>query len=357
MAISDSQKIDLLWKKIGFGKAKTDTNASKKAPNEPIASRPIIKDTDIWTQSSSITSVIPSANSSVAVVYSDAISDALEIVEDGSSSDNRTWKTNVTNWIPPGFGATYQLKVYAAPTSTADVQTNGTQLFETGSGSSDEWFFDYQSGILNFIGDNLPSAIGTGTSNVIYVSGARYIGTTGVTATGSNMVYRNYANLTALYAATDIEAGDFIKVDDGGDGEYRMYIANQADPSSASHLTLIGTADSATTDSGTYTTTIDYSMGTGSVVLGNISQGSKITSVTIDVTTNFDGTGPEITVGDSGDVDRLMTADESDLIDTGVAYESTPNYIYTNATDTNILAYLTVNGATQGELTVTVTFS
>ena len=109
--------------------------------------------------------------------------------------------------------------------------------------------------------------------------------------------------------------------------------------------------------SGTYTTTIDYTVGTGSVVLGNISQGSKITSVTIDVTTNFDGTGPEITVGDAGDVDRLMTADESDLIDTGVAYESTPNYIYTNATDTNILAYLTVNGATQGSLTVTVTFS
>jgi len=24
MAISDSQKVDLLWKKVGFGKAKTD---------------------------------------------------------------------------------------------------------------------------------------------------------------------------------------------------------------------------------------------------------------------------------------------------------------------------------------------
>ena len=38
MAISDAQKIDLLWKKIGFGKAKTDTNSNKKAPNEPNAS-------------------------------------------------------------------------------------------------------------------------------------------------------------------------------------------------------------------------------------------------------------------------------------------------------------------------------
>ena len=36
MAISDSQKVDLLWKKVGFGKAKTDTNANKFAPNEAV---------------------------------------------------------------------------------------------------------------------------------------------------------------------------------------------------------------------------------------------------------------------------------------------------------------------------------
>ena len=31
MAISDTQKVDFLWKKIAFAKAKTDTNANKKA--------------------------------------------------------------------------------------------------------------------------------------------------------------------------------------------------------------------------------------------------------------------------------------------------------------------------------------
>ena len=54
---------------------------------------------------------------------------------------------------------------------------------------------------------------------------------------------------------------------------------------------------------------------------------------------------------------EIQTADESDLEDVSVPYESTPNYVYTNATDTNILAYLTTDGATQGECTVTVTFS
>ena len=39
MAISDSQKIDLLWKKIGFGKAKTDTNASKKSKQRCIVQK------------------------------------------------------------------------------------------------------------------------------------------------------------------------------------------------------------------------------------------------------------------------------------------------------------------------------
>ena len=336
MAISDSQKIDLLWKKVGFGKTKTDTNANKKAPNEPNASSFIIKDADIWNQSGSIPGTLPSANSSIANVYIDSVSGALETTEDGASSDNRTWKTGTTNWIPPSFGATYQLKVYAAPTSTNNPQTNGTQLFETGSGSNDEWYFDYQSGILNFIGSNLPSAIGTSSGNVIYVAGAVYVGNTGVTSTGTNMVYHTFANLTALFAATTIEAGDFVKVDDGGDGEYRLYIANQADPASASHLTLIGTADSAVTDAGTLTTTITHTSG-ASVVIGNISSGKKVQTVTVDVTTAFDGSAPTLTVGDAGDTDRLMTNDYIDLTDVAT-YEVTPNYTYSNAADTSVLS-------------------
>lgn len=356
MAISDSQKIDLLWKKVGFGKAKTDTNDSKKAPNEPNSSSLIIKDADIWNQSGSIPSTIPSANSSIVELYLDSVSGTLETTEDGSSTDNRTWKTGVTNWIPPQFGSTYQLKVYAAPTGTANVQTSGTQLFETGSGNSDEWYFDYQSGILNFIGDNLPSDIGTGTSNVIHVAGAVYVGNTGVTSQGTNMVYHNVANLTVLYSQTSIEAGDFIKVDNRGDGEYALYIANQADPTQRSHLTLIGTADSAVVDSGTLTSTFDYTTGTGSVVLGNISEGSKVTSVTITVNTAFDDSAAEITVGDASDNSRLMGADENDLTD-AYAYESTPNHVYTDTVDTQVLAYLTTSGGTQGNVTVTVSYS
>ena len=282
----------------------------------------------------------------------DTATGALETTEDGSSTDNRTWKTGVTNWIPPQFGSTYQLKVYAAPTGTANVQTSGTQLFETGSGNSDEWYFDYQSGILNFIGDNLPGDIGTGTSNVIHVAGAVYVGNTGVTSQGTNMVYHNFATLAATFASTTIEAGDFVKVDDGGDGEYRLYIANQADPSQTSHLTLIGTADSATTDAGTLTATFDYSA--GSVLLGNISEGCKVTSVTVTTNIAFNDNTAEVTVGDAGDNERLMTADENDLLDV-FSYESTPSYVY-GAGDTDVYAYLSPGTASQGNVTVSVSY-
>ena len=73
MAITDSQKVDLLWKKVGFSKAKTDTNAQKKAPNEATVSDFVIKPNQIWTNSNNIPTVIPTANSSVVDVYLDVI--------------------------------------------------------------------------------------------------------------------------------------------------------------------------------------------------------------------------------------------------------------------------------------------
>ena len=38
------------------------------------------------------------------------------------------------------------------------------------------------------------------------------------------MVYHTFANLTALFAANTIEAGDFVKVDDGGDGQKALQL-------------------------------------------------------------------------------------------------------------------------------------
>lgn len=186
MAITDDQKLDLLFKKIGFGVAKTDTPTNKAAFNEAIPSPLLMRGDQVWNEADQIPSSKPVSSNVYVTVY-----DYLEATEDITSSNNRTWKTNLTNWIPVEFGATYQVVVYAAPTGTADPSISGTRLFGGGSGNNDEWYFDYSAGTLNFIGTNLPTAIDTGTSNVIYISGARYTGTLGV----SNLAF-TASNLT-----------------------------------------------------------------------------------------------------------------------------------------------------------------
>ena len=211
MAITDSQKVDLLWKKVGFGKAKTDTNANKKAPNEGTNSDFIIKVDQIWAQSASIPGVIPTSNSSIVTVYSDALGKAHKLTEDATSSDNRTWTTGITNWIAPSFGATYQVKVYASSANDTDPQTSGTQLFETGSGNDDQWYFDYQSGVLNFIGDNLPNGVNF-TGKSVYITGARYSGTFGVGTIGAQT---NAFNQVDVYTSPSDASPDSITASSG----------------------------------------------------------------------------------------------------------------------------------------------
>lgn len=178
MAISDEQKIDYLWKKLGYGVSKTDTIDNKKATNESIASPLLLRGDNVWKQANTIPGVAPSSNTLTVRIYSDASgSTSVETTADITSSTNRTWLTNTADWIPPEFGSSYQIKVYIDVGGSDNPQSNGTQLFAAGSGNEDQWFFDYQSGVLNFIGTNLPANI---SGKKIYVSGARYVGVKGV---------------------------------------------------------------------------------------------------------------------------------------------------------------------------------
>ncbi len=184
MAISDTQKVDYLWKKIGYAATKTDTVANKEGFNEAIPSPLQIRGDKVMTDSGSIPATIPGANTSIVSVYTTSL--PVECSNDATASTNRTWKTNVTDWIGPEFGSTYQVKVYVNLSSSAgNAASAGTQLFAAGSGNSDEWFFDYQSGVLHFIGTNLPNGVSF-TGKSVYVSGAEYTGGFGVSAPGSS---------------------------------------------------------------------------------------------------------------------------------------------------------------------------
>jgi hypothetical protein len=188
MALADSTKVDFLWKKLGYGVAKTAPPANKEAFNESIASPLLMRGDKVWQSSGTIPGVKPSATTSIVEIYQDAAggSATIECAEDLTAPDNQTWKTNLTDWIPTEFGSTYLVSVYVDDVGEAAPQTTGTKLFQSGSGNEDGWFFDYQAGVLNFNGENIPSQIGTGvTGKSIYVVGARYVGPFGVGSSGS----------------------------------------------------------------------------------------------------------------------------------------------------------------------------
>jgi hypothetical protein len=211
MAISDTQKVDYLWKKIGYAATKTDTTANKDATNEALPSPLQIRGDSLLVQSSSIPSSIPATTTSIVSVYRpDA---TLEMPQTpigvngpgqrgqlGSATAYRTWQTGFQNWISPEFGATYSVRVFLDTAGRTTSNTTGTELFATAT--NEEWFFDYQSGVLNFSGANLPSGISTKS---VYISGARYTGEIGIANT-VNTAAAAFAHANAAFAAANTGA-------------------------------------------------------------------------------------------------------------------------------------------------------
>lgn len=223
---NESQQIDYLWKKLGYGVAKTagTTGAgAKQAYNESIASPLLYRGDLIWTQSGSIPASPPSGTTSIVEVYKDgggAYSPSVECSEDLTSPDNQTWLTNLANWIPTQFGDNYLVQIYAANVGVANPQTVGTQLFQSGSGNDDTWFFDYQAGVLNFNGANIPSVITGGVAGKsIYVVGYQYVGIVGLSggaATGTS-ISNGTSNVNV------VSSGGNVTVGIGGTGNVAVF--------------------------------------------------------------------------------------------------------------------------------------
>ena len=267
MAISEAQKVDFLWKKLGYGRAKTDTNANKKATNESIASPLLLRGNNVWSQAGDIPATMPASSAGVVTVYPTSAPD--ETVADATASTNRTWKTELTDWIPPEIGSTYLVKVYIHTAGDAsNAAASGTQVFGAGSGNNDEWFFDYQSGTLHFIGTNLPNGVNFSGKSV-YVSGARYTGIKGVAVPGA----------TGSFTDVDAEDGNFTGVTTSAGGAF-------------SNQVRVGVAGSSEIDT----------------ISGNLVLDSATGTVEID---------DNVTI--SGDLDVDGRTDLDDLVVTGVS--------------------------------------
>lgn len=227
MAITDTQKVDYLFKKIGYGVTKTDTNANKLAPNESIASPLLLRGDKVWAEAGDIPSVKPSSDTDQVKLYS-----AVECTEDITATGNRTWKTSITDWIPPEFGSTYLVSVYIHTSGdSAGAEVISNKVFVTGTNNNDEWFFDYQSGVLNFIGTNLPDGKSF-TGKSVYITGAVYDGQFGV---GDSNV-TNSINTALQQEITDRTSADTNLQDQIND------IISNTDPAALDSLSEIVTA-------------------------------------------------------------------------------------------------------------------
>lgn len=212
---TESQQLDYLWKKIGYGVAKTAEPTALNAANEGTASPLLYRGDLVWAQSGDIPSTPPASTTSIVQVYTDTV--AVQTTEIPSAPDNQSWTTNLTNWIPTQFGPNYLVRVYAGPPGAANIRATGTQLNQSGSGVDDTWFFDYQAGIVNFNGANIPTAIGTSTANTIYVMGYTYVGVFGVEGTVKSSISNGTSNVTV------VSSGGNVTVGIGGTGNVAVF--------------------------------------------------------------------------------------------------------------------------------------
>ncbi len=213
MAASQEQKVDFLLKKIGYVQSKTGIaedasgiSGTKKAPTEENKPSPlVVPSTSVWADSTFIPTSPPTSNTTYVGIYT--ATNAFRLTHDNTVTGNRTFIARSTfgnqtasisgDWIDPSFGADYAVQVYKG-----DPNSGGVSLSPTGSGNSDEWFFDYSSGILNFNGTNVPSGI---TTSNVYLIGYKYLGAKGVLppAGRSNLTTLSVSGLSTFTGNVD----------------------------------------------------------------------------------------------------------------------------------------------------------
>ena len=188
MAISTEQRVDYLFKKLGFTLSKTAYGTEKSPSNESIPSPLIIPGGIIWSESGpdKIPSTPPSSDTQYVKVFGTA--SALQMTMDDTSPSRRTFiarqtpgnntSTILGDWIDKQFGSGYGVKIYANnPNGSGEAPV----LLDPNGKNDDTWFFDYSSGVLNFNGPSLPDSVLT---NNVFIVGWRYIGAKGVLSEG-----------------------------------------------------------------------------------------------------------------------------------------------------------------------------
>lgn len=366
MTILDSEKVDLLWKKVLYGVSKTASASQKFASNEVITSPTPVYASQIWAQTTAadIPPTPPGSTTSVVALRTGA--SAIRMTPDPTSTGGAYLacatfadvSTLEGAFIPTTFGTGYMVKVYVGNPATGPA----ARLY--GDTTGEEYVFDYQSGVL-FFPNALPATkvatIGSGSVSIathgLYIEGYRYVGAFGFTGGSGNGGGSASSYVIADIAARDslsLNVGDLVLVEDAsgiatdaGPGEYAIYMKT------GSGFRLLSTADSARSDALTDQVSLTASQ-TGTLNLGRIGNGARVLEILVEVVTPFDGTF-EFTIGDLADDDRLLTPSDIDLQSIGF-YGVYPTYRFPTGSETSLI--LTVTGtATVGQANITFTYA
>lgn len=364
MPISDSEKLDFLWKKTQFGAAKTAPAVSKFGSNETIPSPTRVFNSNVWaeTDPTSIPATPPSGNTSVVALFTGA--NAIRMTMDTTAPVNRTWlaaatfgdrATLMTDFIPPTFGAGYAARVWIGNPFTGPA----ARIFP--DTNNEEWVFDYVAGVLHFatsVPADRTATVGSGTVSVathgIYIEVYRYIGARGVPTLAQTNKIWVVPNIASRDALVGLRTGDLAFVQDAsaipadaGPGESATYIWL------GSSWAVLVTSDAARSDALTTGVTINAPVSLP-VLLGRVGNGARVVNVTVEITTPFTD-GVTMTIGDGTDSTRLMTGTENDLQTAGV-YVAFPSYQFPFSEETEVFAFFS-SSATVGSAKIVITYA
>ena len=229
---TQQQKVDYLFKKIGFTKTKTGVaedqtsgfsgDTKKAPPNEAIASPLIIPGSSVWSDSSFIPATPPASDTAYVGVYTTAT--AYRMTVDTTVANERTFIARQTwgnpssaiqgDWIDTQFGADYLIKVFKNDPS---VGVSGVDYFDLSAagttGKDDVWFFDYSSGVLNFNGEDLDGQLTGITTSNIYIVGYRYTGRKGIQPAAGIGTFHD------LIVSNNLDVAGIATLGSGGSGE------------------------------------------------------------------------------------------------------------------------------------------
>ena len=335
MAVSQAQIVDLLYKQA-FGVTKTDTSTNKSPSNENIPSPLLMRGDTLWTQADQIPGV---AADTAGIVEAYTGVNAVECVADTTTVPiggiYPTWLTNLTYWIPSEFGATYTAQVWIDNPGASDPTATGTQIFAAGSGGTGQYYYNYQSGVLNFIGETIPAGLTSG--KVLYIVGYRYIGLTGVTNLPSGTSIGNLTfNGSTIGTASGSNANITFTPDGTGIVKFTSDISSNANIS-AGNMSLTGNVSA-------------------NYISGN---GSGITGVTASTANNLSNGNTTVTLYQNGNVTfNIANSLNSNIaVPNVVVISSNGLSILGNITSTGNISGANINGNITGNISGNITIS